>query len=134
MCFLWSRGMRIAAQKPKRSSIITGSSHRTLYIPDWPNFLEAPKPFCPMELPSNSFFSNNSLSVPYSMLPSSLCEYTAASASFPSEYFFPHSTYHNVWRWYKYPCSSFSCKNQYPSLCQQKFSSLKSTLLDSRVY
>ena len=70
-------------QKPKRSSIITGSSHRTLYIPDWPNFLEAPKPFCPMERPSNSFFSNNSLSVPYSMLPSSLCEYTAASASFP---------------------------------------------------
>ena len=62
------------------------------------------------------------------MLPSSLCEYTAASASFPNEYFFPHSTYHNVWRWYKYPCSSFSCTNQFPSLCQQKFSSLKSTV------
>ena len=43
-----------------------------------------------MELPSNSFFSNNSLSVPYSVLPSSLCEYTAASGSFPSEYFFSH--------------------------------------------
>ena len=36
-----------------------------------------------------TLFSQIILSVPYSVLPSSLCESTAASGSFPSEYFFP---------------------------------------------